>query len=141
MTDQTSGITQLQLVMIPSNDEQRSVDFYETLGFTKRADFPWDDGHRWIELYPPAGTAGVALVPPGPGDPARVNTGIILNCNDIDATHAQMRAAGVDVDPEIGRVGSPVQVRLGAVTRAEPVPPMFWIRDPDGNSLLVVQPG
>jgi hypothetical protein len=21
-----------------------------------------------------------------------------------------------------------------------PVPPMFWLRDPDGNSLLIVQP-
>jgi hypothetical protein len=21
-----------------------------------------------------------------------------------------------------------------------PVPPMFWLRDPDGNSLIIVQP-
>ena len=29
---------------------------------------------------------------------------------------------------------------LGAVEKAETVPPMFWFRDPDGNELLVVQP-
>ena len=27
------------------------------------------------------------------------------------------------------------------VTRwGDPVPPMFWLRDPDGNSLIIVQP-
>ena len=35
--------------------------------------------------------------------------------------------AGVDVDDEVSRYGGPV-------------PPMFWLRDPDGNSLIVVQP-
>jgi len=27
------------------------------------------------------------------------------------------------------------------VEMAGPVPPMFYLRDPDGNTLLVVQPG
>jgi hypothetical protein len=46
--------------------------------------------------------------------------------DDIDATHAQLQASSVDIDAEIARMG-------------EPVPPMFWIRDPDGNTLLVVE--
>jgi len=33
----------------------------------------------------------------------------------------------VDVDAEVSRHG-------------DPVPPMFWLRDPDGNSLAIVQP-
>ena len=33
----------------------------------------------------------------------------------------------MDVDDEITPLGGPV-------------PPMFWLRDPDGNSLIVVQP-
>jgi hypothetical protein len=38
-----------------------------------------------------------------------------------------LKAAGVDVDDEVTRFGGPV-------------PPMFWLRDPDGNSLIIVQP-
>ncbi len=47
--------------------------------------------------------------------------------DDIDATHEELRAGGVDVDAEIARMG-------------DPVPPMFWFRDPDANTLLVVGP-
>jgi catechol 2,3-dioxygenase-like lactoylglutathione lyase family enzyme len=136
----TTMISQLQLVGIPSTDQDRSIAFYEALGFEKRSDFPWGDGYRWIELYPPGGTAGIALVPPGPGDATGVQTGIILNTDDIDATHAQLRSSGVDVDPEVARVGAPAAIRIGAVEMAGPVPPMFYLRDPDGNALLVVEP-
>jgi hypothetical protein len=34
--------------------------------------------------------------------------------------------------------GAPAVVRLGAVEMADPEPPMFWFRDADGNSLLMV---
>ena len=70
-----------------------------------------------------------------------MQTGIILNTDDIDATHSQMRSIGVDVDEEVARPGSPVKIRIGAVELAGPVPPMFYLRDPDRNTLLVVQPG
>jgi len=39
---------------------------------------------------------------------------------------AVLKAAGVDVDAEISRMG-------------DPVPPIFWLRDPEGNTLMVVQ--
>jgi catechol 2,3-dioxygenase-like lactoylglutathione lyase family enzyme len=142
MTTKTaSRISQIQLVMIPSTDQDRSVAFYEALGFEKRSDIPWGDGYRWIEVYPPDASTGIALVPPGPGDPTGVQTGIILNTDDIDATHAQLRSRGVDADAGVARVGAPAEIRIGAVELAGPVPPMFWFRDPDGNTLLVVEPG
>src|SRR5215204_3694431 len=84
MSTTATRISQIQLVRIPSTDQDRSVAFYEALGFEKRLDIPWGDGYRWVELYPPGGTAGVALVPPGPGDPTAVQTGIILTTDDID---------------------------------------------------------
>jgi catechol 2,3-dioxygenase-like lactoylglutathione lyase family enzyme len=31
--------------------------------------------------------------------------------------------------------------RIGAVELAGPNPPMFYFRDPDGNTLRIVQPG
>lgn len=141
MSTPAARISQLQLVVIASTDQDRSVAFYEALGFERRNDIPWGDGHRWVEVYPPSGSAGIAPVPPGPGDSTGAQTGIILNTDDIDAAHAQLRSSGVDVDPEIARVGAPAKIRIGAVGLAGPIPPMFYLRDPDGNSLLIVQPG
>jgi catechol 2,3-dioxygenase-like lactoylglutathione lyase family enzyme len=135
----TTRIGQIQLVMIPSTDQDRSVAFYESLGFERRNDIPWGDGYRWVEVYPPGSTTGIALIPPRAGDPIGVQTGIILHTNDIDATHAEMQAHGVDVDAEVARVGAPAKIRLGAVELAGPQPPMFYFRDPDGNALLIIQ--
>ena len=136
-----SRLSRIQLVTIPSNDQDRSVSFYEMLGFERRNEGPWGDGYRWVELYPPNAPTGIALVPPGPSDPTSVQTGILFNTDDIDATHAELRALGVDVDESVARVGAPAKIRIGAVEMAGPVPPMFYFRDPDRNSLLIVQPG
>jgi catechol 2,3-dioxygenase-like lactoylglutathione lyase family enzyme len=139
MSTATHRISQIQLVLVPSTDQDRSLAFYEALGFERRNDIPWGDGYRWVEVYPPNGTAGVALVPPQPGDPAGMQTGIILNTDDIDAAHAEMQSSGIDVDAEVARAGAPAAIRIGAVELIGPVPPMFWFRDPDGNTLLIVE--
>jgi catechol 2,3-dioxygenase-like lactoylglutathione lyase family enzyme len=140
MAGAASQISQVQLLMIPSTDQDRSIAFYEELGFEKRSDIPWGDGHRWVEVYPPGAPTGIALVPPGPGERTGVHIGVVLNTDDIEATHARLQARGLDVDGEVARVGSPTEIRIGAVEMAGPQPPMFWVRDPDGNALLVVEP-
>jgi catechol 2,3-dioxygenase-like lactoylglutathione lyase family enzyme len=134
-----SRITQINLVMIPSTDQDRSVAFYEALGFEKRSDFPFGDGYRWVELYPPGGTAGIALAPAA-GEATAIQTGIILATDDIDATHAQLQSTGIEVDAAVAREGAPVEIRIGAAELVGPVPPMFYVRDPDGNTLLIVEP-
>jgi catechol 2,3-dioxygenase-like lactoylglutathione lyase family enzyme len=139
VTTSASRISQIQLVMIPSTDQVRSVAFYEALGFERRNDIPWGDGYRWVEVYPPSGTTGIALVPPRPEDPTAVETGIILNTPDIDATHAELQSRGLDIDREVARHGAPAEIRIGAVAVVGPIPPMFWLRDPDGNKLLIVE--
>jgi catechol 2,3-dioxygenase-like lactoylglutathione lyase family enzyme len=141
MSAAPSLIVRLQLVVVPSSDQDRSVAFYGSLGFEARNDIPFGEGYRWVEVYPPGGTAGIALVPPQQGRATAVETGIILNTDDIDAAHAQMRSSGIDVDAEIARPGTSVKVRIGAVELAGPEPPMFYFRDPDGNTMLIVQPG
>jgi catechol 2,3-dioxygenase-like lactoylglutathione lyase family enzyme len=128
-------------MVIPVSDQDRSVAFYESLGFERRNDIPWGDGHRWVEVYPPGASTGLVLVPPAPGGSTGVQTGIILNTDDIDAAHAALQSLGIDVDPQVARVGSPTEIRIGPVEMAGPVPPMFYFRDPDGNALLIVQPG
>jgi predicted enzyme related to lactoylglutathione lyase len=127
MPTTTSRISTIGLVMIPSSDQDKSIEFYEqALGFEKRTDVPFGGDYRWVEVYPPSGTTGIALAPPREGDPTGVQTGISLSTDDIDAAYAQLKSAGVDVDAEVMRMG-------------DPVPPMFWFRDPDGNTLLVAE--
>ncbi|HET9125274.1 MAG TPA: VOC family protein [Solirubrobacteraceae bacterium] len=113
---------------MPTPDQDRAIAFYESIGFEKRADTPFGGGYRWVEVYLPEGTTGIALAPPPPGDGevAPMNTGITLNTDDIDATHTEMKAQGVDVDAEVSRMG-------------DPIPPMFWFRDPTGHTLMVVE--
>jgi catechol 2,3-dioxygenase-like lactoylglutathione lyase family enzyme len=38
-------------------------------------------------------------------------------------------------------VGAPAKILSVPSRWPAPVPPMFYFRDPDGNSLLIVQPG
>jgi predicted enzyme related to lactoylglutathione lyase len=123
-----SRLGEISLVAVPSNDVDKQIEFYESLGFEKRTDVPFGGQYRWVEVYPPSGTTGIALAPPPPGsDAGSKETGIILTTDDIDASHAELKAKGVDVDAEVSRMG-------------DPVPPMFWFRDTEGNSLLIVQP-
>ena len=128
MSATASKIGEISLIAVPSDDVDKQIAFYESLGFEKRTDVPFGGQYRWVEVYPPSGSTGIALAPPPPGSEAgSKETGIILNTDDIDAAHAELKAKGVDVDAEVSRMG-------------DPVPPMFWFRDTEGNSLLIVQP-
>jgi len=126
----SSRVTKLANVIIPVADQDRVLPFYtDMLGLEKRVDTPFGDGNRWIELAPAGGDTPIAICPPGPDvTPGNKETGISLGTDDIDAFHAQLQDAGADVDPEVSRFG-------------DAVPPLFWVRDPEGNRLMVVQAG
>jgi catechol 2,3-dioxygenase-like lactoylglutathione lyase family enzyme len=128
MTLTGTGIRGINLVCVPTVDQDKAIAFYESLGFEKRTDEPFGGNYRWVEVYPPEGDTGIALAPPPPeaGPVVPVNTGITLTTTDIDATHAQLKALGVDVDEAVSRMG-------------DPVPPLFWFRDSTGHTLMVVE--
>ena len=127
MSTTTSTINKVGVVCIPVSDQDRALAFYvDVLGLEKRADVPFGNGYRWVEVAPAGGDARIAIVPPPEGKPTgNAQTGIILHTSDVDAVHADLKAAGVDVDDEVSRQG-------------DPVPPLFWFRDPDANVLMVV---
>jgi catechol 2,3-dioxygenase-like lactoylglutathione lyase family enzyme len=115
-------------VVIPTADVDRAIDFYVgKLGLEKRVDVPFGGEYRWVEVAPEGADTTIALAPPNPENPESGNrqTGISLYVEDIDAYHAELRDAGVDVDAEVSRMGGPV-------------PPLFWFRDPENNTLMVV---
>lgn len=125
-------VTQVGRVIVPVSDQDRAIEFYtQKLGFELRADIPYGEGDRWVEVAPAGAAASataIALVPPRAGGEDAIGsmTGIALTTSDVGADHADLRARGVDVDPEI----------MGG---EDPVPAMFFLRDQDGNSLLIVE--
>lgn len=126
-TQTRTHVTQVGTVIVPVSDQDRAIDFYvETLGFEKRADIPFGRGDRWVEVAPPGAATSIALVPPREGEAVGVETRIGYTTEDVDADHASLLARGVDVDSEVMRMG-------------DPVPPMFFFRDPDGNKSFIVQ--
>jgi len=125
MTTRTTSITQVGTVAVPTVDQDRSLAFYTgVLGFEITRDVPFGDGQRWIEVAPPAAGTTIALAPQG-SSPVGVDTGIRLTTDDAEGDHAALVARAVDVDEEILRYPG--------------VPPMFTLRDPDGNTLYIVQ--
>ena len=123
------NISKVGRVCVTVADTDRALDFYTgTLGFEKVVDEPMGPDMRWVEVSVAGTKTTIALAPPPSGqESGNKQTGICLDTSDVDADHAALKAAGVDVDDEVTRFGGPV-------------PPMFWLRDPDGNSLIVVQP-
>jgi len=122
-------LSQVGRVAVTVADTDRAIDFYVgQLGFEKIVDEPMGPDMRWVEVQLPGSVTTIALAPPPQGTTAGgTQTGIIIDTSDVDADHAALKDAGVDVDPEVSRFGGPV-------------PPMFWLRDPDGNALCIVQP-
>ena len=123
------NLTQVGRVCVTVADTDRAIDFYvDTLGFEKVVDVPMGEDMRWVEVALPGTATTIALAPPPQGQEAGGSqTGICLDTTDVDSDHGALKAAGVDVDDEVTRWGGRV-------------PPMFWLRDPDGNSLIIVQP-
>jgi len=122
-------VAQVGRVCVTVADTDRAIEFYvDKLGFEKVVDVPMGEGMRWVEVAVAGTPTTIALAPPPQGTEAGGSqTGICLDTSDVDADHAALKDAGVDVDETVSRFG-------------DPVPPMFWLRDPDGNSLMIVQP-
>ena len=124
-TPTTTRISDVRTIGVPVSDQQRALDFYGgVLGFETRMDSPFPGG-RWIEVAAPGAQTTIALAAAPEGTAIGVDTGIRFSTADAATDHTTLTAAGVDVDPD--------------VLRFPGVPPMFSFRDPDGNTLYVVE--
>lgn len=118
---------QIATVILSVSDQDRALAFYtDVLGMEKRADVPFGDGDRWIEVAPPGAATTLAFGRPPTPPTGRGATCVSFEVDDVAAAHAALRARGVDVDETVMRA-------------PPPVPPMFFFRDPDGNPLLFVE--
>jgi predicted enzyme related to lactoylglutathione lyase len=112
-------------------DQDRAKRFFtETLGFELLQDVPMGEGPqaaRWIEVAPPERNVVLVLFTPD-DQQDRVGTfsNILFTCDDIQATHEELRTRGVEfVDP-------PSRQPWG-----------WWasFKDPDGNTYGLGQRG
>ena len=124
-------LTAVRSVGIYVGDQDRAKEFFTgTLGFELVQDTPMGEGPgaaRWIEVAPPDGNVILVLFTPE-GDEDRVGTfsNVLFECDDIQATHQQLAAGGVEFAEEPSR--------------------QFWgwwavFKDPDGNSYGLGQRG
>lgn len=119
-----SRIIDVRTVGVPVTDQDAALAFYGgKLGFEKRLDVPFGDGNRWIEVAPPGAATTIALMPAAGHTAIGIDTHIRLTTADAAADHADLKSKGVDVDADV--IPYPM--------------PMFSFRDPDGNTLYLVQ--
>jgi lactoylglutathione lyase len=80
--------------------------------------------NRWVEVAPPGSVARLALNPPMFDSPGGTSIGV--ETTDVVGEHRRLSAiGGIDLDPEPMRTpGAPL---------------MFMLRDPDGNTVVVVE--
>jgi lactoylglutathione lyase len=117
-------ITALRTVAVPVTDQESALRFYvDILGFEKRLDVTFGGDRRWVEVAPCDASTTIALTQ----GPARggVDTGIRLTTPDAAAAYARLEACGASM--------------ATGLLRVEGAPPMFSLRDPDGNLLYVVE--
>jgi catechol 2,3-dioxygenase-like lactoylglutathione lyase family enzyme len=111
------------VISVPVTDQERSKAFYsDVLGFDVVADTPFQDNQRWVQLRPPNGETSITLVTWFPGMPAGSLDGIVLECDDIEATFEELTRRGLEF--------------------TSPVTKEFWgtfatFDDPDGNGWIL----
>lgn len=127
MSDQTTGLNNIGVVMFTVADQDAALAFYTgKLGFEVRSDsrFGPNDEYRWLEVAPPGSTARLALNPPMQGEPGGGAIGV--ETADVVSEYKRLSAVGgVDLDAE------------PTVTPGAPL--LFMLRDPDGNHIAVVE--
>ena len=117
--------TDVGTVAVPVTDHDRAIAFYTgVLGFEVRMDAEFAPGQRWVEVASPGAHTSIALVVPEDGAQVGRDTGIRLATTDAAGDHAELQAAGAAPSELLAWEG---------------VPPMFTLRDPDGNELYVVE--
>jgi catechol 2,3-dioxygenase-like lactoylglutathione lyase family enzyme len=120
-------VNEIGVAMFSVSDQDKAIAFYtEKLGYEVRSDtrFGENGEMRWVEVAPPGSRARLALNPPMGGSPGGGSIGV--ETPDVLGEHARLRAlGGIDLDPE------PMQM--------PGVPVMFALRDPDGNTLILVE--
>jgi catechol 2,3-dioxygenase-like lactoylglutathione lyase family enzyme len=118
------ALQSLFIVSVPVTDQDRSKAFYaEKLGFGVRADNLFGQ-LRWVQLQPPGGGTSITLVTWFPTMPPGSLRGLVIECDDIQETAAELSRRGVTLNEDIQ------DAPWGKFTSVD---------DPDGNGWVIQQ--
>ena len=118
------NIRRIDIVSVPVSDPAVSKVFYsETLGFDVIRDDPMGPDRRWIQLMPKGAETSITLVSWFERMPPGVLQGMVLDTDDIDVTHGELKRRGLDIS-EIDNA---------------PWGRYATFSDPDGNGWIVQQ--
>jgi catechol 2,3-dioxygenase-like lactoylglutathione lyase family enzyme len=127
----------VEVLIIPVSDVDRSKAFYKALGWRLDADDAPLDGLRIVQFTPPgSGTSvtfgtGLTLAAPGSNE-----AGLIVS--DIRAAHDELACRGIDVSDIWHGPPFPVEARQpGADPQRTSYGSFFSFTDPDANTWLV----
>jgi catechol 2,3-dioxygenase-like lactoylglutathione lyase family enzyme len=114
------------------NDLEKSLDFYNKLGFPEFLRLTEEDGSPWIAYLRVTDELYLELFPGGKGEmaPDDSHTGVhhlCLTSPDLDATEAHLRSVGIPLL-------RPRKTERGADRNRG-----MWIADPDGNRIEIME--
>jgi catechol 2,3-dioxygenase-like lactoylglutathione lyase family enzyme len=122
-------LTHPEIVTLIVSDQRQSLAFFrDYLGFEVRDDVDFMPGIRWITVAPQGAQTKFTLWPAGAtgaeDKTAGGMTGISFACDDVQATHDELAAKGVQITQPLTR---------------QPWGLQFMFSDPDGNLFNVVE--
>lgn len=152
--DREDPYLRLQHVTIFVRDQDRSLRFYlDQLGFSLVSDYRFEDGHRWVAVAPPDGTAVLSLVAPKPDSKEYQFIGrpthVVFITDDVPAKFREWSKRGVNFPraPRLRRMKykrqwPPPAANDASEPRAEQRPVwggvFAYFKDIDGNSFGLV---
>jgi catechol 2,3-dioxygenase-like lactoylglutathione lyase family enzyme len=116
-------ITQIRLMSLPVQDQDRARDFYvDVLGFEVVRDNPMGPDWRWVEVAPKGAQTSITLATWFPTMAPGFVKGLVLETDDIDGDVAAVTAAGVTIEGGI---------------QEQPWGRFVTFNDPDGNGIVL----
>lgn len=91
-------INRIDIVSIPVRDQQAAKSFYkDILGFAVVRDNPMGPDRRWVELAPRGAETSITLVTWFEDMPPGAVQGMVLDTDDIEVTHTELKARGLEI--------------------------------------------
>ncbi|PQJ66334.1 VOC family protein [Photobacterium angustum] len=117
-------ISRVDTVSIPVSDQNQALKFYrDALGFELIRDHCSNNEKRWLQLAPRGAETTISLVMPFGGMEAGTVQGLVVQTDDIQLTHKELKQRGVLLSSIVNLVGGKFAT----------------FNDPDGNGWVLIE--
>ncbi|EAS65254.1 extradiol dioxygenase [Photobacterium angustum] len=117
-------ISRVDTVSIPVSDQNQALKFYrDALGFELIRDHYSNNQKRWLQLAPRGAETTISLVTPFGGMEPGTVQGLVVQTDDIQLTHKELKQRGVLLSSIVNLVGGKFAT----------------FNDPDGNGWVLIE--